>query len=375
MRITVLGAGMVGRSIALDLANMHEVISLDQSVESLQKLQTKNPSIRVQQANLREYSCYREWLHETDLVVSAVPGFMGYNTLETVIRCGKPVVDISFFPEDALTLDQLAKEKQVTAIVDCGVAPGLSNLALGYCDARMQVENFHCMVGGLPKARVWPFEYKAPFSPIDVLEEYSRPARFVEQGRIVTRQALSDPELIDFPGIGTLESFNTDGLRSILYTMRHIPNMKEKTLRYPGHIRLIEALIKSGFFDTTERMVNGQRIRPIDATASILFDQWKLEDEDEEFTVMKIEVSGTENGKDKKFVFDIYDERDKASGISSMSRTTGYTCTAAVQLIQNGLFSEKGVYPPELVGRKEGCFDFIRQYLHERAVQIHIAEY
>lgn len=374
MRITVLGAGMVGRAIALDLANMHEVISLDQSVESLQKLQTKNPSIRVQQANLREYSCYREWLHETDLVVSAVPGFMGYNTLETVIRCGKPVVDISFFPEDALTLDQLAKEKQVTAIVDCGVAPGLSNLALGYCDARMQVENFHCMVGGLPKARVWPFEYKAPFSPIDVLEEYSRPARFVEQGRIVTRPALSDPELIDFPGIGTLESFNTDGLRSILYTMRHIPNMKEKTLRYPGHIRLIEALIKSGFFDTTERMVNGQRIRPIDATASILFDQWKLEDEDEEFTVMKIEVSGTENGKDKKFVFDIYDERDKASGISSMSRTTGYTCTAAVQLIQNGLFSEKGVYPPELVGRKEGCFDFIRQYLHERAVQIHIAE-
>ncbi|HCY88643.1 MAG TPA: saccharopine dehydrogenase [Chitinophagaceae bacterium] len=375
MRITVLGAGMVGRAIALDLANLHEVVSLDQSVEALQKLASGNPSIRTQQANLQDYSSYREWLHETDLVVSAVPGFMGYKTLETVIRCGKPVVDISFFPEDALTLDQLAKEKQVTAIVDCGVAPGLSNLALGYCDARMQVENFHCMVGGLPKERVWPFEYKAPFSPIDVLEEYSRPARYVEQGRIVTRPALSDPELIDFPGIGTLESFNTDGLRSILYTMRHIPNMKEKTLRYPGHIRLIEALIKSGFFDTTERMVNGQRIRPIDATASILFDQWKLDDNDEEFTVMKIEVSGTENGKDKKFVFDIYDERDKASGISSMSRTTGYTCTAGVQLIQNGLFAEKGVYPPELVGRKEGCFDFIRQYLHERAVQIKITEY
>ncbi|HRF27940.1 MAG TPA: saccharopine dehydrogenase NADP-binding domain-containing protein, partial [Ferruginibacter sp.] len=197
MRITVLGAGMVGRAIALDLANLHEVVSLDQSVEALQKLASGNPSIRTQQANLQDYSSYREWLHETDLVVSAVPGFMGYNTLETVIRCGKPVVDISFFPEDALTLDQLAKEKQVTAIVDCGVAPGLSNLALGYCDARMQVENFHCMVGGLPKARVWPFEYKAPFSPIDVLEEYSRPARFVEQGRIVTRPALSDPELID----------------------------------------------------------------------------------------------------------------------------------------------------------------------------------
>lgn len=375
MRITVLGAGMVGRAIALDLANLHEVVSLDQSVEALQKLASGNPSIRTQQANLHDYSSYREWLHETDLVVSAVPGFMGYKTLETVIRCGKPVVDISFFPEDALTLDQLAKEKQVTAIVDCGVAPGLSNLALGYCDARMQVENFHCMVGGLPKERVWPFEYKAPFSPIDVLEEYSRPARYVEQGRIVTRPALSDPELIEFPGIGTLESFNTDGLRSILYTMRHIPNMKEKTLRYPGHIRLIEALIKSGFFDTTERMVNGQRIRPIDSTASILFDQWKLDDNDEEFTVMKIEVSGAENGKDKKFVFDIYDERDKASGISSMSRTTGYTCTAAVQLIQNGLFAEKGVYPPELVGRKEGCFDFIRQYLHERAVQIKITEY
>lgn len=374
MRITVLGAGMVGRAIALDLAGQHEVCSLDQSMEALQKLQSKNPSIRIRQANLQDYASYREWLHETDLVVSAVPGFMGYKTLEAVILCGKPVVDISFFPEDALALNNLAKEKGVTAIVDCGVAPGLSNLALGYCDARMQVQNFHCMVGGLPKARIWPFEYKAPFSPIDVLEEYSRPARYVEEGRIVTRPALSDPELVDFPGIGTLESFNTDGLRSILYTMSHIPNMKEKTLRYPGHIRLIEALIKSGFFDTQERVLNGQRFRPIDTTASILFDQWKLQDEDEEFTVMKIEISGTENGAQKSYVFDIYDERDKASGISSMSRTTGYTCTSAVELIRKGLFTEKGVYPPELVGRKEGCFEFIRGYLNERGVQIQLRE-
>lgn len=374
MRITVLGAGMVGRAIALDLAGQHEVCSLDQNMEALQKLQSKKPSIRVSQANLQDYASYREWLHETDLVVSAVPGFMGYKTLEAVILCGKPVVDISFFPEDALSLNNLAKEKGVTAIVDCGVAPGLSNLALGYCDARMQVQNFHCMVGGLPKARIWPFEYKAPFSPIDVLEEYSRPARYVEEGRIVTRPALSDPELVEFPGIGTLESFNTDGLRSILYTMSHIPNMKEKTLRYPGHIRLIEALIKSGFFDTRERVVNGQRFRPIDTTTSILFDQWKLQDEDEEFTVMKIDISGTENGAQKSYVFDIYDERDNASGISSMSRTTGYTCTAAVELIRNGLFTEKGVYPPELVGRKEGCFEFIRAYLNERGVQIQLRE-
>ena len=234
-----------------------------------------------------------------------------------------------------MELDGLAKENHVTAIVDCGVAPGMSNLILGYHNERMKITDFECMVGGLPKKRVYPFEYKAPFSPIDVLEEYTRPARYVENSHIVTKPALSDAELIDFEHVGTLESFNTDGLRSILFTMGHIPNMKEKTLRYPGHIALMQGLIKAGFLNKTPLSIKGQQISPMEFTSTLLFDQWKLGETEEEFTLMQIKMSDAE----KTICYDLYDEYDVATQTSSMSRTTGYTCTAALNMLIEKLFT------------------------------------
>jgi saccharopine dehydrogenase-like NADP-dependent oxidoreductase len=299
-----------------------------------------------------------------DFVISAVPGFMGYFTLEAIINAKKNVVDISFFPENALELDGLAKKNHVTAIVDCGVAPGMSNLILGFYNERMKITDFDCMVGGLPKKRVYPFEYKAPFSPIDVLEEYTRPARYVENSYIVTKPALSDAELIDFEHVGTLESFNTDGLRSILFTMGHIPNMKEKTLRYPGHITLMQGLIKAGFLSTKPLSIKGQQISPMEFTSNLLFDQWKLGETEEEFTLMQIKISDTE----KTICYVLYDEYDVATQTSSMSRTTGYTCTAALNMLIEKLFTEKGVFPPELVGKDETCFNFIMNYLSDRNI-------
>ena len=364
MKIGILGAGMVGRAMAIDLSKNYEVTSFDISNKSLGILAEKNKNVKTVQTDLTDYKNYTNLLANFDFVITAVPGFMGYKTLEAVIHAKKNVVDISFFSEDALALDALAKKNQVTAIVDCGVAPGMSNFIIGYHNARMKIENFECMVGGLPKKRTQPFEYKAPFSPIDVLEEYTRPARYVENSCIVTKPALSDAELIDFDQVGTLEAFNTDGLRSILFTMGHIPNMKEKTLRYPGHIDLMQALIKAGFLNTTPIQYNGQAISPLGFTSSILFDQWKLGANEPEFTIMTIKVSG----EGKTICYSLYDEYDAVSETSSMSRTTGYTCTAALNMLANNLFSEKGVFPPELIGKDEACFNFIMNYLSERNV-------
>jgi saccharopine dehydrogenase-like NADP-dependent oxidoreductase len=370
MQIAILGAGMVGRAMAIDLAAKYNVTSFDVSDNALQLLTQKNNAIKTIKTDLSNYSNYNSLLTGFDFVICAVPGFMGYKTLEAIINAKKNVVDISFFPENALELDILAKENDVTAIVDCGVAPGMSNLILGYHNERMKITNFECMVGGLPKKRVHPFEYKAPFSPIDVLEEYTRPARYVENSCIVTKPALSDAELIDFENVGTLESFNTDGLRSILFTMGHIPNMKEKTLRYPGHIALMQALIKAGFLNTTPVNFKGQQISPMEFTSSLLFDQWKLGETEAEFTLMQIKISDTE----KTICYDLYDEYDPATQTSSMSRTTGYTCTAALNMLIEKLFTEKGVFPPELVGKDETCFNFILNYLSERNVNYHKTE-
>ncbi|TWI81636.1 saccharopine dehydrogenase-like NADP-dependent oxidoreductase [Lacibacter cauensis] len=364
MLIAVLGAGMVGRAIALDLATTFEVTSFDVNEQNLALLQQRDNKIKTQLADLRNTAAYATLLSGFDMVVTAVPGFMGFETLKAVINAGKNVADISFFPEDALQLDALAKEKNVTAIVDCGVAPGMSNWIIGRYNAEMKVDKFEIYVGGLPLHPQPPFLYKAPFSPIDVMEEYTRPARLKENGVLVTKPALTDREMMQFDEVGTLEAFNTDGLRSLLFTMPHIPTQIEKTLRYPGHVDLIVALQQAGFFSEEKRVVNGTEISPLQFTSQLLIDQWKLGETEEELTVMKVLV----HGDGQTVEYHLFDKYDAATGISSMARTTGYACTGAVQLMAQQMFTEKGVFPPELIGHNKACFDFVLNHLQQRGV-------
>jgi len=365
-KITVLGAGMVGSAIALDLAPNYQVTSIDVNEENLLPLKN-TPGIKTQVADLTNTTKIKSIIADCDLVVNAVPGFMGFNTTKAVIEAGKNVVDISFFPEDCFELDELAKQKGVTAIVDCGVAPGMGNIILGHHYAAMNVESYECYVGGLPFKRSLPFQYKAPFSPIDVIEEYIRPARYLIDGKLVTMLALSEPEFLDFNEIGTLEAFNTDGLRSLLFTIK-IPNMIEKTMRYPGHIEYMKMLKDSGFFNEDEISVKGIKIKPIDLTAHLLIDKWKLDENEPEFTVMRIIIIGKENGKSIRWQYDLFDKYDEKTGISSMARTTGYTATSVASLVLNGDFRRPGINPPEFIGAEKGCLDKILHYQKERGI-------
>ncbi|MFO8030585.1 MAG: saccharopine dehydrogenase C-terminal domain-containing protein [Cyclonatronaceae bacterium] len=457
-KILLLGCGMVGRAMAQDMAQRHHVIATDRDASALKKLTDRwrgpasgrhdanptgrhdaNPTgrrgpnppatgtLEPRQLDVTDTEALRDALREADLVISAVPGVLGYRTLQTAIKAGRDIVDISFFPENALNLQDPALENNVTAIVDCGVAPGMGNLLLGYHDARMTVTSFECLVGGLPVERRWPFSYKAPFSPADVIEEYVRPARLVENGAMVTREALSDPELIDFDRIGTLEAFNTDGLRTLIHTMPHIPDMKEKTLRYPGHIEYIRMLRACGFFSGEKvRVDDGTEVAPLALTSKLLFDQWQPGEEEEEFTVMRVTIEGSDEGtpegrisgtnagtdhemvssetgishrgkdikpgtdpgapdntgkvrKDadpasgsarKRITYDLLDRYCPQTRTSSMARTTGYTATAAANLLLDGLCPKKGVLPPERFGSDETCFRYIMDYLTERGVHL-----
>ena len=367
--IIVLGAGMVGSAMAVDLSKKHYVTIADLSIQRLEHIKQKHQNISILQVDVCDTTLIKSTLATFDFVVCAVPGFLGFKTIKTVIEAGKNVVDISFFPENALELDALAKAKGVTAIVDCGVAPGMHNIILGYYNERLKLTDFETLVGGLPKVKKWPFNYKAPFSPIDVIEEYTRPARYVENGNIIVREALTDCELIEFDKVGTLESFNSDGLRSILFTMPHIKNMKEKTLRYPGHVEYVRVLKDSGFFSENKIMVNGTEISPLDFTSKILFNEWKLGETEEELTVMRITLKGENiKGETEVVVYNLYDEYCPETQTSSMARTTGYTATAVANLFLEGLFTEKGIFPPELIGKHETCFKYVLNYLKERNV-------
>ncbi|WP_395048677.1 saccharopine dehydrogenase C-terminal domain-containing protein [Flavobacterium sp.] len=367
--IIVLGAGMVGSAMAVDLSKKHKVTIADLSIQRLEHVKGKYQNISILQVDVCDTKKLQSVLAAYDFVVCAVPGFLGFQTIKTVIEAGKNVVDISFFPENALELDTLAKEKGVTAIVDCGVAPGMHNIILGYYNEKLKLTDFETLVGGLPRVKKWPFNYKAPFSPIDVIEEYTRPARYVENGNIIIRDALTDCEFVEFDKVGTLEAFNSDGLRSILFTMPHIKNMKEKTLRYPGHVEYVKVLKDSGFFSEKKIIINGTEITPLDFTSKILFNEWKLGETEEELTIMRITLKGeNNNGETEEVVYNLYDEYCPETQTSSMARTTGYTATAVANMFLEGLFTEKGIFPPELIGKHELCFRYIINYLKERNV-------
>lgn len=367
--IIVLGAGMVGSAMAIDMAKKHHVTLADLDPQRLKKAQNKCSDLSTVILDVTNKHALTKHIQEHDLVICAVPGFLGFETLRTIIEAEMNVVDISFFPENSLELDALAREKNVTAIVDCGVAPGMDNIILGHYNETMKLTDFECLVGGLPKTKKWPFCYKAPFSPVDVIEEYTRPARYVENGVEVIREPLTDCEYVEFEGVGTLESFNSDGLRSIIHTMPHIPNMKEKTLRYPGHVEYVRVLKESGFFDTKSIEINGTSVTPLEFTSKILFNEWQLGDQEEEITVMRVTVRGeNQSGQTEEVVYHLHDEYDAATQTSSMARTTGYTATAAANMFLEGLFTEKGVFPPELVGRHKACFEYFLKHLKERGV-------
>ena len=368
-KIVVLGAGMVGSAMAIDLAKNHDITITDFDQKVLNKVKEKCQSLQTLHLDVTNKYGLQKAIEPFDLVICAVPGFLGYKTLKTIIQAKRNVIDISFFPENALDLDQLAKDNDVTAIVDCGVAPGMDNFILGYYNEKLKLTDFECLVGGLPKVKKWPFNYKAPFSPIDVIEEYTRPARYVENGKLVIKPALSDCEFIEFDNVGTLESFNSDGLRSIIYTMPHIANMKEKTLRYPGHVEYIKVLQESGFFSKNKIEVNGKLLSPLEFTSKILFKEWKLADDEDEITVMKVMVRGINaDNKVEEITYHLYDQYCGESKTSSMARSTGYTATATANMFLEGLFKKKGVFPPELVGKYDDCFHYIVNYLEDRNV-------
>jgi len=374
-RAIVLGAGMVGSVMATDLAgdDRFEVTIADTRGGALEaaaaRAARQGRSLKTVRADLSDAATLARTIEPFDIVLGALASTIGFASLRTIIEAGKNFCDISFMPEDAIDLDELARERGVTAVVDCGVAPGMSNLLSGYGVSLLdEAEAIEIYVGGLPRERRWPFEYKAGFSPYDVVEEYTRPSRIVENGRIVVREALSEPELLDFDGIGTLESFNTDGLRSLATTMR-VPFMKEKTLRYPGHIELMRVFRETGLFGHEPIDAGGVRVRPIDVISALMFPKWTYEEGEEDLTVMRVSVSGTAGGRRVRHEWDLLDYFDRATGATSMSRTTAFPCAIMARLVATGRFDRAGVFPPERFGDDETIVTHLLEENAKRGVR------
>jgi saccharopine dehydrogenase-like NADP-dependent oxidoreductase len=366
----VLGAGMVGSVIAEDLADFGFSVTIaDINGSALARVSERsNQSIAIEQIDCSDQDAIAALVSTADIVLGALPSWLGFNALQTIIKSGKPYCDISFMEEDPRSLHELAIEHGVTCVLDFGVAPGMSHLLCSVANETLDVcKRLDIVVGGLPLERCWPWEYKAPFSPRDVIEEYIRPARIIEHGKMVTRAALSECVLIDFPGVGTLEAFNSDGLRTLCDTL-DVPFMKERTLRYPGHAKQMKMLRDGGFFKTEEIEIGGQKVKPIDMSAKILIDGWKYEEGEADLTVMRIEGEGTLGDTEMLIRWDLLDYYDNENGQSSMARTTGFPAASIGRMIVDGTINMPGVHPPETFGGNEIVVNRLLAELEARGV-------
>jgi saccharopine dehydrogenase-like NADP-dependent oxidoreductase len=369
-RVAVLGAGRIGTLIASDLARDDgiDVRVADRDPEALDRC--RSLGLETVRADLGSADGIRRACADCDAVAGAVPGFMGYQVLREVIALGKPAADICFCPEDLLELDGEAGNAGVPVIVDCGVAPGLSNLFAGRSVEELErADSVLIMVGGLPFRRQWPYEYRSVFSPTDVVEEYTRPCRMRENGVERIYPALSGVEPVDVPEVGTLEAFRTDGLRTLLRTL-DVPTLVEKTLRYPGHAEKMRMLRETGFFGEEPLRVGGAEVVPRELTERLLFRAWEPMEGEEEFTLLRVVADGEMSGGRRRITWNLFDRTDRETGTTSMARTTGFPCAVLVRMLLAGEWTEPGVHPLENLGRDGALTGRILEELDSRGVRI-----
>lgn len=373
MRVVVLGCGNIGSVIARDFAESlegAEVVLADRSREKAEVAASRIEGATWITVDATDYPGLLETLKGFDLVIGALPGDYGYKALKAAVGARVNMVDVSFTPENPLELEDAAEEAGVAIIPDCGVAPGLSNMLVGYAAAKLDlVREVHIMVGGLPEHPVPPLGYTITWSAEGLIDEYMRDARIVENGRVIEVPALSGLEEIAFPSFGRLEAFYTDGLRTLIHTVRGVESMWEKTLRYPGHVEKIKLLRDLGLFIDKPVAVGSVKVSPRLLTARLLERSLKRPDVGD-ILAMTVEVIGERRGEKAMFKYYLLDRYDRVRGVTAMARTTAYTASIVACKLAQGLFKEKGVIPPEVLGMKKAFFKSILFELREKGVRI-----
>ncbi|MCW3986332.1 MAG: saccharopine dehydrogenase family protein [Candidatus Bathyarchaeota archaeon] len=375
MRILVLGCGNIGSVIATDLAESMpstEIVIADKRRSRAEKvaalIQERNVAgIQLDACNYRELV---DNMKMFDVVVGALPGDIGYQSVKAAIDANVDLVDVSYMPENPLTLNKDATKAGVTIIPDCGVAPGISNVFIGHAISKLDnVESVHVMVGGLPEESVPPLGYTLTWSTEGLIDEYTRKAKIVENGEVKEVEALTGLEEVEFPGAGKLEAFYTDGLRTLLHTTKDVKTMWEKTLRYPGHVEKIRLLKALGFFDERPIEIENVCLSPRKITVK-LFEAKLRRPEIKDILAMKVEISGMKEGLKKHYIYHLLDRYDEKRGVTAMARTTAYPASILTQLTAQEIIEERGVVPLEKLCVKEENFNKILAELEKRHIKI-----
>ncbi len=371
MRAITLGCGKIGSVLAKDFAESvegAEVVLADRSEERAREAAVRIKGAGWVSADTSDYQGLVNTLREFDLVLGALPGDYGFRALEAAVEAGVDVVDVSYTPENPMELGEAAKKARIAVIPDCGVAPGLSSILVGYGASKLErVREAHIMVGGIPETPVPPLGYTITWSAEGLIDEYVRDVSIVENGEVVQVSALSGLEEMEFPGVGTLEAFYTDGLRTLVESLPGVESMYEKTLRFPGHVEKVRLLRELGFFGDEPLNVEGAEVSPRLLTARLL-ERSLRKPEVGDLLAMIIEVKGKAGGEEKGYRYYVLDRFDREKGVTAMARTTAYTASIVAGMLAEGVIEEKGVIPPERLGMNEAVAERLLSELKNRGV-------
>jgi saccharopine dehydrogenase-like NADP-dependent oxidoreductase len=354
----VLGCGLIGKTVALDLAQDYDVTVMDPYAEALAAID--NPKIKKLQKSAGDSVALAEAAKDADIICGLLPSFLEASVQKQIVEMGKKYVSPSGFLH-CDGLDALAKKSGAVAVFDFGIAPGMSNFLVAKGAAMLEDLDFGCIyVGGIPDKLDPPFNYRTVFCLEDTMGEYCMPACYVKDNKLTEAPALSGLEEIEFQGLGKMEAFFTDGLRSAAVNMKG-KFIAEKTIRWPGYVDTINVLKAAGCFNKEPITVDGQQVVPLKVTTELLRPLWKLcpENGDRDLTVMRIVAKGPKEGKYVTYTWELIDKFDDKTMLHSMARTTGYPCAATARAVEKGIISEPGFHAPETLANNQEFYNFI----------------
>ncbi len=357
MRMLVLGAGLQGSACAYDLLQNPDVsqvrladLRFDHLAEFLKPL--SGPRLIPTTLDVRDREAVLAVMRESDAVMSAIPYYLNLQLTECAVEAGVHFCDLGgnteiVFQQKALA--ERASAKGVTIIPDCGVAPGMVNILAEHGIRQLDtVDSVRIYVGGLPQNPEPPLNYQVVYSLEGVLDYYTTRSWVLRDGRRNQVAALSEREPVEFPApVGTLEAFHTaGGLSTMAFRYEgKIPEMEDKTLRYPGHAEIMEAIRELGLLDLEAVDVKGIKVVPRDLFVAAVGP--KLTKNGKDLLALRVTVRGTKGGKPAERRFDLVDRYDEAHGISAMMRTTGYSLSITGQMQVRGEVGPPGVWTPD----------------------------
>jgi lysine 6-dehydrogenase len=358
MRMLVLGAGLQGSACAFDLLQQPDVEAVritDLNVDRLPSFLTPylGGKLSAHQLDVRDRAATVEHLTWCDAVMSAAPYYFNRDLAEWAVASDAHFSDLGGNTEivsEQRKLHDRAVARGLSIVPDCGVAPGMVNILAQHGIEQLDsVDAVRIYVGGLPQHPEPPLNYQIVYSLEGVLDYYTTLSWVIRNGKRTQVKALSEVVPVEFPQpLGTLEAFHTAGGLSTLgfrYEGK-IPTMEYKTLRYPGHAKIMEAIRDLGLLDLTPVNVKGQQVVPRDVAVAVMNPRL-TKPRSKDLVALRVTVSGTKGGAPETIEWNLVDRYDEANGVSAMMRCTGYSLAITGAMQVRGQVLARGVCTPD----------------------------